>query len=165
MKNYKFVSLTFVAILFFVGFSSICRADKVREIQDDNASSIESSILIKNAWEALAIKNLDEVVLNVNKLIEKFSNRAKEMQYELTDYPWESKDKILSYWALNDVGTGYFLLGVAYENAGSKEEAAEAYKTLIEEYSFTQCWDPQGWFWKPAEAAKEKLAALKDGSK
>jgi hypothetical protein len=31
---------------------------------------------------------------------------------------------------------------------------------LIDEFSYAQCWDPQGWFWKPAEAAAEKVDDL-----
>ena len=44
--------------------------------------------------------------------------------------------------------------------AGKKEEATQAYKKLINEYFYGQCWDPQGWFWKPAEAAQQKLGEL-----
>jgi hypothetical protein len=86
------------------------------------------------------------------------------MQASLTEYPWESKDKIFSFWALNDIGTGYFILGEAYRNAGKNQEAKDAYKTLIDEYSYSQCWDPQGWFWKPAEAAQEKMALLENSN-
>ena len=38
-----------------------------------------------------------------------------------------------------------------------KAVALEAYKTLVEKYSFSQCWDPKGWFWKPAVAARGKI--------
>ncbi|MBL8014201.1 MAG: tetratricopeptide repeat protein, partial [Candidatus Omnitrophica bacterium] len=109
-------------------------------------------------------KDLDQVLAYVNKTIELYAKKAKEMQGSLTEYPWESKDKIFSYWALNDVGTAYFILGEAYRNADNKEEALKAYKTLIDEYSYSQCWDPQGWFWKPAEAAQEKVALLENSS-
>ena len=78
----------------------------------------------------------------------------------LKEYAWESKDKIFSYWALNDVGTALFILGEAYQNAGKKEDATKAYKRVINEFSYSQCWDTNGWFWKPAEAAQQKLAEL-----
>ncbi len=119
-----------------------------------------SSHLMQKAWAALAANDLDQVIAYVNKNNDLYSKKAKEMQASLTEYPWENKDKIFSYWALNDVGTGLFILGEAYKNAGKTKEAQEAYKKLIDEYSYSQCWDPQGWFWKPAEAAQEKMAAL-----
>jgi tetratricopeptide (TPR) repeat protein len=123
-----------------------------------------SSHMIQKAWAALADNDLDLVLAYVNKTNELYAKKAEEMQKSLTEYPWENKEKIFSYWALNDVGTGLFILGQAYEAAGKPKEAAESYKKLIDNYSFSQCWDPQGWFWKPAEAAQEKLAALEAGT-
>ena len=123
-----------------------------------------SSHMTTKAWAALAANDLDQVLAYVNKTTELYSKKAKEMQASLTEYPWESKDKIFSYWALNDIGTGYFILGEAYRNAGKNQEAKAAYKTLIDEYSYSQCWDPQGWFWKPAEAAQEKMALLENSN-
>ena len=73
----------------------------------------------------------------------------------LKTIPGGNKDNIFQYWALNDVGTALFILGEAYRNAGQYEEAAQAYKKLINEYFYAQCWDPKGWFWKPAEAAEK----------
>jgi len=123
-----------------------------------------SSHMITKAWGALAAKDLDQVIAYVNKTNELYAKKAEEMQKSLTEYPWENKEKIFSYWALNDVGTGLFVLGQTYQNAGKDKEAKDAYKKLIDQYSYSQCWDPQGWFWKPAEAAQEKLAALESGA-
>lgn len=142
-------------------------ADAAKEKLGMIASGVEldfgdytSSHLIQKAWAALAANDLDQVLAYVNKASDLYAKKAKEMQASLTEYPWESKEKIFSFWALNDVGTGYFILGEAYKAAGKTKEAQEAYKKLIDEYSYSQCWDPQGWFWKPAEAAQEKIAAL-----
>ncbi len=35
-----------------------------------------------------------------------------------------------------------------------------AYKTVVEKYTYSQCWDEQGWFWQPAVASKERIAFL-----
>ena len=40
------------------------------------------------------------------------------MQEDMTEYAWESKDKIFSYWALNDVGTSLFIKGEAFRKVG-----------------------------------------------
>jgi hypothetical protein len=119
-----------------------------------------SAVLTTKAWEALANKDLDAVVAYTNKVIELYGEKAKEMQESLTEYPWESKEEIFSYWALNDVGTSFYVVGEAYLNAGNNEEAKKAFKTLVDEYYFAQAWDPKGWFWKPAEAAQQKLESL-----
>ena len=121
----------------------------------------KSATLATKAWEALANKDLAGVDAYVNKCLELYSDEAKVMQKSLTEYPWESKEKIFSYWALNDVGTCLFIKGEAYKNAGKVGDAKKAYQTLISEFSYAQCWDPQGWFWKPAEAAQQKLDEIK----
>ena len=35
-----------------------------------------------------------------------------------------------------------------------------AYQKLVDQYYYAQCWDPKGWFWKPAEAAQQALDEL-----
>ncbi|MBF0570897.1 MAG: tetratricopeptide repeat protein [Candidatus Omnitrophica bacterium] len=125
-----------------------------------NFGDYSSSQLVQKAWAGLAANDLAAVQAYVNKTLELYEGKAKDMQASLKEYAWESKDKIFSYWALNDVGTGLFVLGQAYQNAGKKDEAAKTYKRIINEFRFAQCWDPNGWFWKPAEAAQQKLAEL-----
>ncbi len=122
----------------------------------------KSTTLTVKAWEALASEDLDAVLAYANKCLELYENKAKEMQNSLTEYPWESKEKIFSYWALNDVGTSLFIKGEALKHAGKVEEAKKAYQRLIGEYYYAQCWDPQGWFWKPSEAAQQKLDELSE---
>jgi tetratricopeptide (TPR) repeat protein len=125
-----------------------------------NFGDYSSSQLVQKAWAALAANDLKGVEAYVNKTLELYEVKAKAMQATLKEYPWESKEKTFSYWALNDVGTALFVLGEAYQNAGKKEDAAKAYKRISSEFLYAQCWDPNGWFWKPAEAAQQKLAEL-----
>jgi len=119
-----------------------------------------SSTLVQKAWASLAANDLKGVEAYANKTVELYAGKAKEMQASLKEYPWESKEKTMSYWALNDVGTALFILGEAYQNAGQKEEATKAYKRVINEFFYAQCWDLGGWFWKPSEAAQQKLGEL-----
>ncbi|MDP2653672.1 MAG: tetratricopeptide repeat protein [Candidatus Omnitrophota bacterium] len=127
----------------------------------------KSSTLATKAWEALKNQDLAGVEAYCNKCIELYADKAKEMQSSLSEYPWESKETIFSYWALNDVGACLFIKGEAYKNAGKNDEAKKAYKELVDGYFYSQCWDPgpdpanaPGWFWKPAEAAQMKLDEL-----
>ncbi|MBP9853376.1 MAG: tetratricopeptide repeat protein [Candidatus Omnitrophica bacterium] len=119
-----------------------------------------SSFLTTQAWKALNDKDDASVMTYTDKVIELYGAKATEMQGSLTEYAWESKDKIFSYWALNDVGTSLFIRGEAYKKAGNVEKAKEEYKKLVDNFFYAQCWDPNGWFWKPAEAAQQALEEL-----
>ena len=119
-----------------------------------------SSTLVQKSWAALSANDLKGVEAYVNKTLDLYAGKAKDMQASLKEYPWESKEKTMSYWALNDVGTALFILGEAYQNAGKKEDATKVYKRVINEFFYAQCWDPGGWFWKPSEAAQQKLGEL-----
>lgn len=128
--------------------------------QDIDFGDYSSEQLTVKAWTALEENDLEKVLMYVNKCVELYGPKAQEMQNSLTEYPWESKEKIFSYWALNDVGTCLYIKGEAYQNAGQKQEAREAFKKLMDEYYYAQCWDPKGWFWKPAEAVQQKAESL-----
>lgn len=119
-----------------------------------------SSFLTTQAWKALMAEDVQAVEVYTNKVIELYAEKARNMQQSLAEYPWESKEKIFSYWALNDVGTSYYIQGEAYKKAGKNKEAREAYQKLVDSYSYAQCWDPKGWFWKPSEAAVQAIDEL-----
>ena len=119
-----------------------------------------SVTLATKAWEALSKGDVEAVLAYTNKCVELYGEEAKKMQASLKDFIKGSKQQIFSYWALNDVGTCLFIQGAQYLKAGNPVEAKRAFDRIIEEFSFAQCWDPQGWFWKPVDAAKEKLAEL-----
>lgn len=119
-----------------------------------------SSFLTSQAWKALGKNDVDSVVVYTDKVLELYTEKAKSMQKSMTEYAWESKEKIFSKWALNDVGTSFFIRGEVFRKAGQNRAAKKAYKALIEGYFYAQCWDSNGWFWKPAEAAQQALDEL-----
>ncbi len=123
-----------------------------------------SSTLSTKAWEALKKEDLDAVMAYTNKNIELYSKQAKQMQQNLQAYVQGDDKQIFSQWALNDIATSYFIQGEALRKAGKLDEAKAAFKKIIDEYSYGQTWDTRGWFWKPAEAAKEKIAMIESGS-
>jgi hypothetical protein len=90
--------------------------------------------------------------------IDLYKDQAVKMQASLKEAA--PKDTANQFWALNDVGTCYFIQGKALDDQGDKKGAIAAYKVLADSLSFAQCWDPQGWFWKPADAARKRLAEL-----
>ena len=121
----------------------------------------QSATLVGKAWKASEEKNYDAVLGYTGKCIEMFQKQAVEQQKSLTEpVPSSEKEKVFSMWALNDVGTAYFIRGQALEKQGKAKEALEAYKFLADNLAFAQTWDPKGWFWKPAGAAAERVKVL-----
>ena len=123
-----------------------------------------STTLTTRAWEALEKGDIEAVLAFTNKCIELYGEQAKKMQGNLKDYPTGSSQEVFNYWALNDVATSLFIQGEAYRKAKMNDEAKDVFNKLINDFTYGQCWDAKGWFWKPAEAAKEKLAMISSGS-
>jgi hypothetical protein len=118
-----------------------------------------SETITTKAWEAYNAKNFPVAKGYAGKCIELYQAKAVEMQKALTA-PATEKLEVHKSWALNDVGTSYLILGQSLEAEGKAKEAVAAFKFLTENLSYAQCWDAKGWFWKPAEAARERVKAL-----
>ena len=117
-----------------------------------------SATLTKGAWAALERGDLDETMAYTGKCRELYADEAARQQAELTGFP--PRERGHDAWALNDVGTCCYIEGQAHEKADRKAEAIAVYRRLVADFGFAQCWDERGWFWHPAEAAKERLDAL-----
>lgn len=118
-----------------------------------------SAAITNKAWQANDAKNFAAADAYTAKCIEMFKDKAIEQQKALSA-PLTDKDQIFAQWALNDVGTCYFIRGQILEKQGKTKEAVEAYKFLVDNLAYAQTWDPKGWFWKPAGAASERIKAL-----
>ena len=151
------IALTFLLV-------SVGGVNPTAAIAAYNFGDFRSETLATKAWGALNEGDLEGVLVYTNKCIELYAADAKKMQNSLNDYPGGEKTEIFKYWALNDVATSLFIQGEAYRKAEMKDEALSAYKKIVDEYSYGQAWDTKGWFWKPAEAAKEKIAMIESGS-
>lgn len=114
-----------------------------------------SMTLTVNAWGCLDKKDYVGIEIYTRKCIELYEEEAIKQQTSMTDYL--PKEQAFNPWALNDVGTCYFILGEALLAQGRYKEAKEAYSKIIDKFSFAQCWDPRGWFWKPAVGARGKI--------
>lgn len=119
-----------------------------------------SSTLTSKAWDAFNAKNQPVAQGYAKKCIELYQVKAVEMQKAIAPAPPTVKEEIEKQWALNDVGTSYFILGQSLEAEGKVKEAAAAFKFLVDNLALAQCWDTKGWFWKPADAARERAKAL-----
>jgi hypothetical protein len=119
-----------------------------------------SETLTAKAWDALGRHDLDAALTYVNKCISMYEAEAKKMQASLSAFPAnEPKEETFRYWALNDVGTCFFIKGEILKQKADSKGATEAYGKSAE-LSYAQCWDPKGWFWRPGEAAKQKILEL-----
>jgi tetratricopeptide (TPR) repeat protein len=137
--------------------------DKISMIEkglDLDFGNMSSQVIVSRMWESMGKKDLASVIAYSTKLVQLYGDTAKKMQATMTEYAWESPEKIHSFWAVNDVGTGLFILGQAYAAEGKNVEAIAAYKQVVNDYLYAQCWDTNGWFWKPAEAAQQKIVEL-----
>ena len=117
-----------------------------------------SETLTRKAWEAMGQGDLETALVYADKCQELYLAEAKKQQASLADFA--PADTASTHWALNDVGTSLFIEGQILEKQGKNTEAIAVYKQLVAELKFTQCWDTQGWFWKPAEAAEGRLKQL-----
>ena len=117
-----------------------------------------SETLTTKAWKALDAGDDAAVEAYTTKCLSLYEPQAVQQQASLTDFA--PKEKTFTYWALNDVATCYFILGKARLAQGRVKEAQDAFNTVIERFSFAQCWDPKGWFWKVAEGASDKLSTI-----
>jgi tetratricopeptide (TPR) repeat protein len=117
-----------------------------------------SATLTGKAWEALGKQQYNAALPFIAKCKELYEAEALKQQAAQTDFL--PADKGHSAWALNDVGTCYFIEGQLLEKQGKKADALKAYKKLASDFKFCQCWDTKGWFWHPAEAAAERVKQL-----
>ena len=132
-------------------------------IQGQDFGDHNSSTLTTKAWNALGEGKFDLVQAYVNKCKELYGADALKQQAALKDFA--PKDTAAKEWALNDVGTCYFIEGQMLEKQGKKKEAVEVYKKLVSDLKYCQCYDTKGWFWRPAEAAAGKIKQLEFDSK
>ncbi|WP_309400384.1 hypothetical protein [Cerasicoccus maritimus] len=143
--------LTLASILFAFSASA-------QDAPKPDYGNFSSETLTTKAWEALGQKQYDLAIDYTSKCIEMYAAQAAEMQASLTEpAPAETAS---SKWALNDVGTCLYIRGQAYEAKGESAKAVADYKKLVGELSFAQTWDTKGWFWRPADAAKQRITVV-----
>ena len=63
-------------------------------------------------------KDSPSVVAYVDKVLELYEDKAKDMQATMTEYEWESKEDIFYTGALNDFATRFFIKGVSVYKFG-----------------------------------------------
>lgn len=110
------------------------------------------------SWDALGEGKYEDAVTYTEKCAELYEEKAREMQASLNAKP--SSDVVNEYWALNDVGTCYFIMGEALTKLGKNAGALAAFKVVRDGLYYAQAWDPKGWHWAPADAAYPRIEIL-----
>jgi tetratricopeptide (TPR) repeat protein len=150
MKNFFVISFLFSCLT--------CLAAQGKELDFGDG---RSETLTRKAWDSYKAKKYDDAIGFVKECITSFEEQAVEMQKGLKEpVPTTDKEAVKSQWALNDVGTCYYILGQVLEKQDKSDKAHKAYNVLIEKFPYAQCWDTKGWFWKPADAAKRRVKVI-----
>ncbi|MBC8039214.1 MAG: beta-glucanase precursor [Opitutaceae bacterium] len=120
-----------------------------------------STTLTTKAWKAYESNDLAAVKAYTGRCTQLYESAALAQQGALTGpVSTANVEAVHANWALNDVGTCYFILGQALEKANQPAEAMKAYKVVAEKLAQSKCWDTKGWFWSPADAARSRVKAL-----
>ncbi len=144
-------------LLAVIGMASASVADEHDEAALDFGDFTSVTLMVK-AWDALGAGKYADAVAFTEKCAELYEEKAREMQATLDAKP--STDVVNDYWALNDVGTCYFIRGEALAKLNKNDEALAAYQVVVDDLYYAQAWDPKGWYWAPADAAKPKIKML-----
>jgi hypothetical protein len=122
-----------------------------------------SSELIGKAWAGDPKTRLACAQLIIDRWTEDATNQQNAKNNGNCDYTPNTKDQQAvtkfqaTYWALNDVGTAWLLKGYAFDDLGQPQDAQDAYKTVINNYSCAYAWDNGGFFWSVLKAAQGKI--------
>lgn len=118
-----------------------------------------SSFIATKAWEMYNKKDYQAALAYAEKCIELYNSEAITQQESLTGYP--KKKDISKYWALNDVGTCYYIAGLISLETDKNEQAQDYFTFVAESLPYASCWDPKGWYWKVGPEAEKELQKLK----
>jgi tetratricopeptide (TPR) repeat protein len=167
--------IAFAAVFFVVGILlaaswSLGRRAEATE-REKLASATESlnAKLTREAWDAFNRGDYKAAIAKARECIEQFEGGADRQQRDLMQakapepptnkFTEAQKRETLSRGLLNDVATCHWIAGQSAEKLGRLEEAKKAYQKATG-YTYARAWDPNGWFWSPAESAQDRLTRL-----
>lgn len=150
------------ALLALFMFVPLSLAEEPTEDGLDYGDYTSVTLQVKS-WDALGEGQYEKAVKYTEKCTELYEEKAREMQASLSAKP--ATDDVHDYWALNDVGTCYFIRGEALAKLRRNTEAIAAFKVVRDELYYAQAWDPKGWFWAPADAAYPRIEMLEAKTK
>ncbi|HOW35270.1 MAG TPA: glycoside hydrolase family 2 TIM barrel-domain containing protein [Candidatus Omnitrophota bacterium] len=127
-------------------------------LAQDVPSDIPSKEFVRQAWEASGKNDLEKVLSITQKCVDTYDNEAKNQQASLGTFPMPGQED--DYQSLNNVATCLFIKAEALMQNGRSEEAKQIFQKIIDEYKWSQAWDPRGWFWSVAEKSQASIDML-----
>ncbi|MEM7083919.1 MAG: hypothetical protein AAF465_14415 [Pseudomonadota bacterium] len=160
LSNYL---ITGAAIL--LSLSGCATADLSDEYFETAARQLDygdysSAYLLEKAWDAYKKKDYAKILGYTTKCVDIHGDEGKRMNSTLSAF--EPEVSAGELWALNDVGTCLYIMANTYEELQRYPDAVRTYRQLATDYTYAQCWDTKGWFWRPAEGAARKAEKMKN---
>ena len=143
--------------LALLGLSTVSLADD-HSPNEFVCSKDPSCVLQVGAWDALVAEQYEVAVSFAAACVELNEDAARKQQASLSAKPADGG--FPEYGALNHAGTCSFIKGEALTKLHDNGGASTAYEAVLDEFSYSQAWDPKGWFWSVADAAKAGLAKV-----
>ncbi|MBF0384511.1 MAG: hypothetical protein HQL27_01440 [Candidatus Omnitrophica bacterium] len=117
---------------------------------------ITSQELIKQLWDANSQNNLKKVEKLTAKCLSYYGAEAKKEQTLLKGFPARGEEDV--YQSLNDVGGCLFIHAEELRDNGKKEEAIKECQDVIDNYGWSQQWDPsRGAWWSVAQTCQDLI--------
>jgi hypothetical protein len=132
-----------------------------REPAEYDFSDESVSALTIKAWEALNKKDEQALLAYTSRCIKLYEQEARDQQAKLSDFA--PADSRASYEALNNVAACYFMLGEFYKHEESWDMARKNYKNVVDQFYFSQYWDPRGWWWQPGKISEGEIEKIDTG--
>jgi hypothetical protein len=122
------------------------------------------------AWSAFNEADYAQAIVAAERCASEFRGVADREQTRLEiarvpdppvgSVPSSEKAVIFARGPLNDVATCFWIKGSAAQATGQAALAKEAYLAAAR-YTYARTWDPKGWFWAPAQDARDRLARMR----
>jgi hypothetical protein len=126
------------------------------------AHSQQAYQLTAKAWKALSQEQWSEVIELADRANQRWGARARELNSSLNAFP--SDEQARGFTHLNELATITLIKAQALEKSGQEAAAVETYRMLVDDFTYGQCWDNQGWWWRPSEAARDAIQRLAPGT-
>ncbi len=123
------------ALAFFCIVSLSFAGESAQQDAVDYGDFTSMTLQVKS-WEALGEARYEQVLTYTSKCVELYEEKAREMQASLSAKP--SSKVVNDYWALNDVGTCYFIRGEALTKLGRFKEARDTFVVLRDDLYYSQ---------------------------
>jgi hypothetical protein len=137
------------------------------------AHAQDRSVLLASAFDSFNKQDYANAIRFAQPCVDQFERQAQRDQARIekgespkpappgpADRNSAEARRTFANGVLNDAAACLFIAGSAQERTALCADARRTYQVLAT-LTYARVWDPQGWFWAPAEAAGDGLDRLK----